>query len=65
EAHIDLSGCWACLQGERCVVYVIEAPWSAGFFTWCDDPQERAVERYLDPTEAIRAGLRRAARRGS
>ncbi len=41
-------------------MYVAEEAWGAGYYTWCDDPAERAVEFYLDPTEAIQAGLQRA-----
>jgi hypothetical protein len=59
--EIDLCGRWVKLQGERCWVYVAEPTWRGGYLTWCDDPQERAVECYLDPTAAIQAGLRRAA----
>ncbi len=60
KGEISLSGRWVTLQGEWCAVYVLEGPWGAGYYTWCDDPAERVVERYADPTEAILAGLRRA-----
>jgi len=63
DAEITLGGRWAKLQGERCQVYVVEAAARGGYFTWCDDPAERAVEFYRSPTEAIQAGLRRAADR--
>ena len=63
EGEITLAGRWLRLQGERHAVYVAEAPWNGGFYTWCDHPDERAVELYCDPTEAIHAGLRRAAGR--
>lgn len=43
------------------MVYVAESAWGTGYYTWCEDPEERAVEFYLDPTEAIQAGLDRAA----
>ena len=56
----DLGGRWVKLQGERGAVYVVEAAWGHGYYTWCDVPEERAVERYRDPVEAIQAGLRRA-----
>ncbi len=65
DGDISLSGRWVTLQGERCLVYVLEGPWGAGYYAWCDDPDERVVERYPDPTEAILAGLRRASRRDS
>ncbi len=57
-----LDGHWLTLQGERCAVFVA---WASGdaYYTWCDDPDERAVEAYPDPVTAIGAGLRRAARR--
>jgi hypothetical protein len=60
EAEITLAGRWAKLQGERCAVYVTEAPWAGGFFSWCDDPLERGVEHHTDPIEAIQTGLKRA-----
>ncbi len=60
EGEIALSGRWVRVQGEQCMVYVVEAAWGGGFYTWCDGPQERAAELYLDPAEALRAGLRRA-----
>ena len=59
--EITHSGRWLKLQGERCSVYVAEAAWEAGYYTWCDAREEQAVEHYLDPTEAIQAGLKRAA----
>lgn len=61
DGEITLSGRWLKLRGGRCSVYVAEAAWDAGYYTWCDDRKERTVEHYLDPTEAIRAGLKRAA----
>ncbi len=63
DGEIALSGRWVKLQGERSVVYVVEAAWGAGYYTWCDDREERAVQFYADPAEAVQAGLRRAARR--
>jgi hypothetical protein len=60
EGEIALAGRWVTLRGERCAIYVVEAAWSSGYYTWCDDPEERAVQFYLDPIEAIQAGLRRA-----
>ena len=61
EGEVIHSGRWLKLPGERCPVYVVEAAWGAGYYTWCGAPEERSVEFYPDPTEAIRAGLRRAA----
>ena len=60
EGETHLGGRWVKLRGERCNIYVAEAASGAYHFTWCDDPQERAVEVYRDPRDAIRAGLRRA-----
>lgn len=62
EGELSLSNRWARLQGEQCWVYVAEAAWGSGYYTWCDDPNARAVEFYHDPKEAIQAGLRRASR---
>src|SRR5947209_1820112 len=62
DGEISLLGRWVRLQAERCPVYVIEVSGGCGYYTWCDAPGERTVEPYLDPAEAIRAGLRRAAR---
>jgi hypothetical protein len=59
-ADVELAGRWTAIRGERAMVYVIEAAWGDSFFVWCDIPEERAVERYRDPIEAIQAGLRRA-----
>jgi len=42
--EIDLCGRWVKLQGEHCWVYVAEPTWRGGYLTWCDDPQEWAVE---------------------
>lgn len=44
-------------------MYVAQTAAGDGFYTWCDDPRERAVEGYPDPRQAIEAGLRRATRR--
>jgi len=63
RGELGLSGRWLELRGERFPVYVVEASGEgAGFYTWCDGPGERAVEFHRDPAEAIRSGLRRAAR---
>ena len=61
DAELDPSGLLATLQGERCSVYVYEAPRGDGYYTWCDDPAERTVEVYSNPAEAVQAGLRREA----
>jgi hypothetical protein len=63
HGEVELSGRWVKLQGERCLVYVVEGAWGAGYYTWCADPQARTVEFYRTPVEAIQAGLRRAAYR--
>ncbi|MDQ3855771.1 MAG: hypothetical protein M3281_05175 [Chloroflexota bacterium] len=63
EGEVSLAGRWVKLHGEKCDVYVVEASDHRGYYTWCDDPAERAVESYGDPVEAIQAGLRRASLR--
>lgn len=60
NGRMSPSGRMVTLDGERCRVYVTEAPRSGGYYTWCDDPAERVVRHYLDPAAAILAGLRRA-----
>ncbi len=59
EGELSLANRWVKLQGEQCWVYVAAVKGS-GYFTWCDDPQERNLAFYRDPIEAIQAGLRRA-----
>ncbi len=61
DGELSLSGSWVRLQGEHCTVYVVEAVSGTRYYTWCDAPNERHVELFHDPTEAIDAGLRRAA----
>ncbi len=60
--QFELSGRWATLRGERCVVFVVEAPNAEGYYTWCGDPAARSVEFYPEPAQAIREGMRRAER---
>lgn len=64
DAEVGLGGRWLTVLGQRCPVYVVQATVEGRYYTWCDDPEERAVEVYRDPREAIAAGLRRATRRG-
>ena len=59
EGELSHADRWVKLPGQRCWVYVAAAK-GGGYFTWCDDPQERAIAFYRDPIEAIQAGLRRA-----
>jgi len=62
RGELKLSGRWLELRGDRAPVYVVEASGEgAGFYTWCGNPGERAVEFHRDPVEAIRSGMRRAA----
>lgn len=63
SGRVDASGRWLTLDGEGCRVFVAEARRGGAYYTWCDDPNERVVEHYPDPTAAILAGLRRAAGR--
>ncbi len=60
--EIASGGQWLTFEGERCTVYVVAATRGTAYYTWCADPQERAVECYPTATAAIQAGLRRAAR---
>ncbi len=60
EGRFELPGRWATLRGERCAVFVVEAANGEGYYTWCDDPADRAVEFYTAPAQAIRDGMRRA-----
>jgi hypothetical protein len=55
------GGRWVELRGECHPVYVVEVAWGGGYFTWGDDPEACVAQFYRDPTEAIRAGLTRAA----
>ncbi len=61
DGEIALAGHWVKLAGDRYTVYVAETMSGRGYYTWGDDPDARVVEFYLDPVEAIEAGLRRAA----
>jgi hypothetical protein len=60
-AEVSLSGRWARIQREQCLLYIVEALSGTRYYTWCDHPQERAVQVYPEPRQAIRAGLRRCA----
>ncbi len=60
KGQADPSRRWVRIPGERCSVYVYEAAWDGGYYTWCDDPGDKTVEFYQDATEAIQAGLGRA-----
>ena len=50
EGDLSHADRWVKLQGQRCWVYVAAAK-GGGYFTWCDDPQERAIAFYRDPIE--------------
>lgn len=60
HAEILMNGRWARIEGERCPIYVVEMSRHRGFFTWCDDADERSVEYYLNPLDAILSRMRRA-----
>jgi len=62
DADLAMEGRWVRIGGERCSVYVVELARGRGYFTWCDDPVERAVEFHEESLEANLSGLRRAAR---
>ncbi len=53
------GGRWLTLAGDRFRVFVVES-WRGGYFTWCDDPDERAVIFFRDARAAIEGGLGRA-----
>lgn len=61
DAEVALGGRWVKIQGESCAVFVVEISSREGYFVWCDAPAKRAVEVFPTPTDAIAAGLRRAA----
>ena len=60
EGEVSPLGRWARLQAERGMVYVAKAAFGEGYYSWCDTPQERSAQPYLDPAEAIQAALQRA-----
>lgn len=59
-AVVELEGRWIRLAGDRGAVFITASAWGDSYYTWCDLPDERAVQRFNDPVEAIQAGLRRA-----
>jgi hypothetical protein len=61
-AEVELKGRWVRLAGDCGAVFVTASTWGDSYYTWCDIPDQRAVQRYNDPVEAIRAGLHRASR---
>jgi hypothetical protein len=62
RGEVSPLGRWARLQGEQGTVYVAEAAFGSGYYSWCDTPQQRTAQPYLDPAEAIQAALHRAER---
>jgi hypothetical protein len=64
EGEVSPLGRWVRLQGERGTVYVAHAAFGEGYYSWCDTPQERTAQPYLDPAEAIQAALQRASSLG-
>ena len=63
RAEASPFGRWVRFRGEQGLVYVAQAAFGQGYYTWCDTPHGRTAEPYLDPMAAIQAGLERAARR--
>ena len=63
RAEASPFGRWVRFRGEQGLVYVAQAAFGQGYYTWCDTPHGRTAEPYLDPMAAIQAGLQRAARR--
>ncbi len=64
EGEVALAGRWVKLRGGRYAVYVAETTSGSGYYTWGEDPAARVVMFYLDPVEAIEAGLQRASCQG-
>ena len=62
RGEVSPFGRWVRLQGEQGPVYVAQAAFGQGYYSWCDTPHGHAAEPYLDPVEAIQAGLQRATR---
>jgi hypothetical protein len=60
SADVELGGKWVTLRGDRATIYVVAGAWGSEFYTWCDIPEARAIERYPDAVSAIQAGLRRS-----
>jgi hypothetical protein len=63
RGEVSPFGRWVRLRGEQGLVYVAQAAFGQGYYSWCDTPHEHVAEPYLDPVEAIQAGLQRATRR--
>ena len=63
RGEVSPFGRWVRLQGEQGPVYVAQAAFGQGYYTWCDTPHGHAADPYLDPVEAIQAGLQRATHR--
>lgn len=61
EAEASPRGRWIRFRSAEGSVYVSEAVFGQGYFTWDDAEHPEAAGPYVDPREAIRAGLRRAA----
>ena len=61
-AEVELNGRWIRITGDRGTVFVTSSAWGDSYYTWCDIPDQRTVQRFSDPVEAIRVGLRRASR---
>ena len=62
QGEVSPLGRWVRLRGEQGTVYVAQAAFGVGYYSWCDTPQEHTAYPYLDPAEAIQAGLLRATR---
>ena len=61
EGEVALAGHWVTFSGDRYIVCVAKPTCARGYYTWGQALDARVVEFYLDPVEAIQAGLRRAA----
>ena len=63
EAEASPRGRWIRFRSAEGHVYVSAAVFGQGYYTWDDAEHPEAVGPYIDPHEAIRAGLQRVAQR--
>lgn len=63
EVEASPRGRWIRFRSAQGPIYVSEAMFGQGYYTWDDAEHPEAVGPYIDPHEAIRAGLQRVAQR--
>ena len=61
KGETSSSGRWIRLSGKQGPIYVVEAAWHGGYYTFSDAEAEQKPEIYLDPAAAIEAGLQHVA----